>query len=128
MQENQNQENKPKGPVYEFKLPPDSAEMPILNAKGIVEAQQNFDEHITKKEFNFYLVNNLKPLIGMVFGLIAEVEKLRLDKERREEFNQKFDKFKETVDELQTMVEAKVKEFEADVKSRKDSQAGNDVY
>ena len=84
MEENQNEKSKeqPKGPVFEFKLPPDGA-MPILNNVGAMEDQANFDPHITKKEFNFYLVNNMKPLIGLVYGLIGEVERLRKLEEER---------------------------------------------
>ena len=63
--------------TFEFKLPPENGSMPILGKHGALNMPAEFNENLTKKEFNFYFIQNMEPLVRLTYGLIAEVEKLR---------------------------------------------------
>ncbi len=82
-------EPKKDNPTFNFKLPPDTDKMPVLGKDGALNMPEEFNPHLTKKEFNFYTIQNMTPLVQLTYGLIAEVEKLRkrvetLEKERLE--------------------------------------------
>lgn len=72
-------ENKPKGPTFEFRLPPEDNSVPVLGANGALNMPEEFNPHLTKKEFNFFMVQNLTPLIQLTYGLIGQMEKLRVE-------------------------------------------------
>jgi len=77
--QNPKEQEVPKGnnPTFNFKLPPDTDSMPVLGKDGALNMPEEFNPHLTKKEFNFYLIQNLTPLVQLTYGLINEVEKLR---------------------------------------------------
>jgi len=113
-QEPLKEENKPKGPTFEFKLPPDKLDKPTIGPGGEINMPEMMNPHLTKAEFNFYMIQNMTPLIQIVYGLVAEVEKLNANEAKREEFNQKFEEFKFFVESLMQLADSKKPQVEDD--------------
>lgn len=107
MENQQPNQEKPKGPTFEFKLPPEKLDKPTVGPGGEIQMAEMFNPHLTKAEFNFYMIQNLTPLIQIVYGLVAEVEKLNQNEAKREEFNRQFEEFKMFVESLMQLADSK---------------------
>lgn len=70
-------EDKEKKVLFTIQIPPDQPGVPVIGSNGELNMNtQDFDNHLTKTEFNHYLIANLDQVSRVMISMINKITEL----------------------------------------------------